>query len=178
MIEVETKFRIADKVRIANKLKELGFIGAEPVRQSDKVFLVKSDSFRTFKPGDPVTRIRTVNGVSSMTLKRAINTSGDSVEHEMTVNPASAAEGLLLEMGYKAVTDVDKIRTEYKRDDTTVALDEVSKLGEFLEIEIVCNEGKEADARSRVMATAIDLGLSEDDIVTKKYDQLMSELQQ
>lgn len=177
MIEVEVKFRIADKERIANKLKELGFIAAEPVRQSDKVFLVKSDSFETFTPGDPITRIRIVNGVSSMTLKRAINTSGDSVEHEMTVNPASAAEGLLLEMGYKAVADVDKTRTEYRRDDTTVALDEVSKLGEFLEIEIVCNEVEAVKARDRVMATANDLGLSEVDIVTKKYDQMMSELQ-
>jgi adenylate cyclase class 2 len=176
MIEVESKFRIAGKQKIANRLKELGFIGTDPVHQSDKVFLVKSDSFKTFTPGDPVARIRTVNGVSSMTVKRAINASGDSVEHEMTVDPASAAEGSLLEMGYKAVTDVEKIRTEYKRDDTTVAIDEVSKLGEFLEIEIVCNEGKEANARDRVMAIATDLGLSEDDIVTKKYDQMMSEL--
>jgi adenylate cyclase class IV len=57
-----------------------------------------------------------------------------------------------------------------------VALDEVAKLGEFLEIEIVYNEGEEAGARDRVMATANDPGLGENDIITKKYDQLMSEV--
>jgi len=101
MIEVETKYRLSDKQKVTEKLKELGFIGKDPVHQVDKVFLVNSDSFKTFTPGDPVARIRSVNGVSSLTLKRAINKSGDTIEHEMTVDPASAAEGLLSEMGYK-----------------------------------------------------------------------------
>ena len=165
MIEVETKYRLSDKQSIAVKLKDLGFIGSEPVHQIDKVFLVNSDSFKTFKPGDPVTRIRTVNGVSSMTLKRAINKAGDTIEHEMTVDPGSSAEGFLLEMGYKSVTDVEKVRTEYKRNEITVAVDE-----------IICKEGDEENARTKVMAMASDLQLSESDIVTKKYDQLISEL--
>ena len=176
MIEVETKYRLSDKQSIAVKLKDLGFIGSEPVHQIDKVFLVNSDSFKTFKPGDPVTRIRIVHGVSSMTLKKAINKSGDTIEHEMTVDPASSAEGFLLEMGYKSVTDVEKVRTEYKRNEITVAVDEVAKLGAFLEIEIICKEGDEENARTKVMAMASDLQLSESDIVTKKYDQLISEL--
>lgn len=178
MIEVESKFRISDKTIVATKLISAGFVGSGPVNQADKVFLVNSDSFKTFKRGDPVTRIRTVNGKSSLTLKRAINDKGDSVEHEMMVEPAGSAEGLLVEMGYKPVTDVVKTRTEYKREDVTVAIDEVKELGNFAEVEIVCNEGEEDDARKRVMATANELGLSSEDLVSKKYDQLISELAQ
>ena len=94
----------------------------------------------------------------------------------MTVAPASAANGLLKEMGYKPVTIVDKIRSEYKLDELTIAVDVVKDLGTFLEIEIVCNDEQKEMARKKIMSVAKGLGLSEQDLETRKYDQLVSNL--
>ncbi len=176
MIEVEQKFRVKNHTSIETRLSSLGYKRSDTVHQADKVFLLNSDNFKTFTPGDPVTRLRTVNGSTTLTFKRAINVEGDSVEHEMTINPASAGEGLLLEMGYKPATNIEKMRTEYKLGEITIALDDVVGLGLFAEVEIVCSEGQADAARKKVLATADSLGLKAEDIETKKYDQLMSEL--
>lgn len=176
MVEVERKYRISNKSVIENSLNELGYKKAVTIHQSDKVYLQKSDSFRTFKVGDPVTRIREVNGSSTLTFKRAINSQGDTIEHEMTVEPASEAEDFLLEIGYKSVTDVDKIRTEFKLNNVTVSLDEVTSLGNFVEVEILCNEGEEELAQENIARIAKEIGLNAEDIEKKKYDQLISEL--
>jgi len=98
MIEVESKFRIKDRAEIETKLSSLAYSKSDPVEQSDKVFLLNSDSFKTFKVGDPVTRIRLVNGVSSLTYKRAINAHGDSIEHEMTVDSIKKYDQLMSEL--------------------------------------------------------------------------------
>lgn len=175
MIEVEQKFRIADKRSLKKALLKAGYKVSPMVRQTDRIFLLKSDSFKTFKLGDPVMRIRTVNNSKTyLTYKRDVGSSGDRLEHEISVSPAATVETLLLEMGYKLVVEVKKERTEYNRDAVSVVLDQVKRLGSFAEVEIVCEEGGETEARLKVMAVAADLGLRTGDIETKKYDQLIS----
>lgn len=176
MIEVERKYHISNKQVIEKNLNKLGYKKTETVHQADRVYLQKSDSFKTFKVGDPVTRIREVNGSNTLTFKKAVNAQGDTIEHEMTVEPASEAEGFLLELGFNPVTNVDKVRTEFKLNNVTVALDEVMGLGSFVEVEILCIEGEEKIARAKIVEIAKRIGLNTNDIETKKYDQLISEL--
>lgn len=176
MIEVERKYRIDNAAFIEKRLFELGYKKAETVNQTDIVYLQKSDSFKTFKVGDPVIRIRKVNDLSTLTFKRAINSEGDAIEHEIRFEPTSEAEEFLLEIGFKKITKVDKVRTEFKLNDVTVSLDEVMGLGSFVEVEILCGEGEEELAKVKIAEVAKVVGLDPVLIEKKKYDQLVSEL--
>lgn len=176
MMEVERKFRIKDDQSLVERLVKSGFKKSDTIHQVDKVFLTKSDSFKGFQVGDPVTRIRRNNESILLTYKRASGTdSGIRIEHEMEVSSYATAEGFLLEMGYKPVVTIDKIRIEYKRDNTTITIDKVKSLGLFSEIEILCEPEQEAKAQKQIMDTALELGLDLKDIETKHYDQLVSE---
>lgn len=177
MIEVELKFRLEKKTELEDKLVRAGYKKSKPLHQVDRVFLLKSDSLADFTLGDPVTRIRTINDqVTTLTYKRAMNAKGDRIEHEMQVEPAHEAEAMLLEMGYKPVAAVDKLRIEYKRGDITVTIDQVKGLGRFAEVEIVCKKGEEEKALAKIKSVAKEFGLNENDIEPLKYDQMTSRL--
>ena len=52
------------------------------------VFLYNKTSFETFSQGEAVVRTRTEGDSTKLTYKRAINTAGDSVEHEVALSPS------------------------------------------------------------------------------------------
>jgi len=177
MIEVERKYRVQDLTAIVMELQRLGYEQQETVQQEDTIYLINSKDFgEGFKKFDPVMRIRTVNGAHKMTYKRSINDDGDTVEHEITVTPIDPAKSMLLELGYHIVTNVNKKRTEFTKANVTVSVDEVARLGSFVEVEVLCNEGEEEHALKQVQEAASELGLKEEDIERKKYDHLMTEL--
>lgn len=176
MIEIERKFRLSDSKaqEIKQKLEEK-FGASESVHQIDKVFLQGIDSFKDFELGMPVVRLRAEGTHTKLTYKRAINKSGDSIEHESGVESAAAIEAFLLETDFRVVTQVTKDRVELQGDGLTFALDTVENLGSFLEIEVVAEDSKNIDSvEQQIMTAATHLGLTEDDIETKKYDQLMA----
>jgi adenylate cyclase class 2 len=176
MIEIERKFRVSSKQKatIEQELhKTQAFL--KPKHQIDAVFLHGIDSFKDFKQGMPITRLRTENDVTKLAYKRRINEAGDMVEHELTVSSAETMQEILAEMDFRQVTVVDKVRLEIDTDGLTLALDSVKGLGDFLEIEVVAqNEDSIPEAEKRIMAKAVSLGLTETDIESRKYDQLVA----
>ncbi len=175
MIEVERKFRLDDSKK-QGVLSMLENKTPQDFHQIDKVFLFQNNSFKNFKRGQPVIRIRSSNGVITLTYKRALNEGGDMLEHEVKVDSVDVTQAIVLELGYLLATDIEKKRQEFSFDNATVSLDEVVGLGTFLEIEIMADdEQKIDDAQKKVMEIAEKFGLGEAEIVTKKYDQLMEE---
>ncbi len=177
MIEVERKFRPAkEKIdRIVAYLRDHGS-APQVMRQVDKVFLYESDSFKQFKVGDPVIRIRSANNKTTLTYKRALGDGADRIEHELQVDSEKTAEALVYELGYLLATNVEKTRSEYELGALKVCLDDVVGLGMFLEIEAICNSDSEREqAQKEIMQLAGEMGLTESDIETKKYDQLIAE---
>ncbi len=177
MIEVERKFRLnsENSARVADYLK---VNGGEPDvhRQADKVFLYQVDSFKKFTPGDPVMRLRSMGDTTILTYKRIINAEGDRIEHEVAVDSAATAEAILKELGYLLAVNVEKVRSEYRIGDIAACLDDVVKLGMFLELEVISqSEDEIATAEQRIMSVASEMGLTAADIETKKYDQLLDD---
>ena len=177
MIEVERKFRANSlmNAKVVAWLNAHGAFEKDLQYQVDTVFLIRSDSFKDFTKGDPVVRLRIVNNDVSLAYKRAMNESGDAVEHEMKVESFDIACAMLADMGYKIVTEIRKHRKEYVLQDITVTLDEVEGLGLFLEIEAICQPGEEAAAETKVAGMADALGLGKEDVEPKKYDVLLAE---
>lgn len=177
MIEVERKFRlIPEKIEVVRAY--LKNISSDPlsIHQIDSVYLYRMSSFKDFKLGDPVIRIRSVDEKTILTYKKSINKEGDRIEHELTIDSASIADALLKELGFNFVIKVEKDRSEYKFNDITFCLDDVSDLGIFLEIEIVCQSNDEVEsAQKKIMKLASQIGFSDLDLETRKYDQLLSD---
>ena len=178
MIEVERKFRLSaqEKQHIYNILQQKDK-KAKDVEQNDQVLLQGINSFAEFRQGMPIVRLRSEDGNTILTYKRSINDSGDSIEHELEINNPNSMLAILQEMDYRIVTTVKKRRFEVQEGYATFALDTVDMLGDFLEIEIlVDSEDKIPDAIQNIMKIARDLGLSESQLESKKYDQLIAAL--
>ncbi len=175
MMEIERKFRLNEEQakRVAEYLEAQGVAPAVH-QQADKIFLYKMDSFKNFTLGDPVMRLRSMDGKTLLTYKRAVNAAGDRVEHELGIDATETMEKILQELGYMLAIRVEKRRVEYKLGDIAACLDDVSGLGMFLELETICSsEDDIPKAQEKIMALAATMGLSAADIEVKKYDQLL-----
>lgn len=178
MIEVEQKFRLTKE----NQERIQGVLDArcgkvDAVRQVDTVFLLEGNSLATFKRGDPVMRIRLAgNGEVTLTYKRALHGGEDRMEYELRVDSAETAECLLQEIGYMSVARVDKYRRTYKFGNVVVTIDNVEKLGAFIEIEVLCKDESEiSSARREIDRVASEFHLEEKDRESRKYDELLAD---
>ena len=178
MIEVERKFRLSSKQRQNIEEDIKAKYGDVPTsQQSDIIFLHGINSFDSFKPGMPVMRLRTIGQETLLAYKRVINDAGDRLEHELAVSSAETMKSILEEMGYQEATSVSKSRVEVKDGSITITLDDVEKLGSFLGVEIVADEGSDLEeTESRLMKVAIQYGLTSDSLEPLNYDQLIAKL--
>lgn len=177
MIEIERKFQLSpEKLLSIKQALEKKFGQLKSVHQVDKVFLLGIDSFKDFKKGMPVVRLRTEGELTKLTYKKAINESGDSIEYELGIDSAPTMEAILLATDFRVVTIVVKDRIEVVDGSLTYALDTVDKLGSFIEIEVVAKNTKNlAETEKLIMSAATTFGLSALDIQKMKYDQLIAQ---
>jgi adenylate cyclase class 2 len=176
MIEVERKFRLGKDAAAGQIRQKLSAYPSTITDQVDEVFLQGIASFSDFKPGMPVLRLRSSNNTVTMTFKKTINTEGNALELETTLGDSETTTAILNELGFTRVTRVHKTREEFDLEDMKVALDTVENLGKFVEIEVLTDESMQKQAEKKILETAQSLGLSEQDIETKKYDYLLSHL--
>lgn len=176
MIEIERKFRLStEQYKTIEAMLQREYGPLESIHQVDEVFLRGIDSFRDFRRGMPVLRLRTVNGTTQLAYKRGINDAGDSVEHELKIGSREIMRDILSDMDCRPVVVVDKIRLQTKTTPLALMLDRVTGLGDYLEIEILAtDESGLVEAERQIMAKALDFGLTEKDIEPKKYDQLLA----
>jgi adenylate cyclase class 2 len=176
MIEVERKYRLKND-QVDNLRKQLEAFDPKitDLHQVDTVYLRGINSFKDFESGMSVVRLRSEGIVDTLTYKKALNQAGDSVEHEVVVSDAQKMDQILRAEDYRQVTKVIKDRSEAHYQNLTYALDNVQKLGWFIEIESLIEDTADLKkAENAIMAAAAKLSLSEDMIETKKYDQLIS----
>jgi adenylate cyclase class 2 len=169
-IEVEQKFAIADRPAIERRLSELGRSAPIEHAQVDSYFAHPS---RDFAASDEALRLRRVGELNYITYKGpkldARTKTRREIEISLPPGDASAADaaGLLGALGFTPVADVRKQRTHcnvpWQGREVGVSLDTVEGLGDFVELEIVCDEAGVAEAKDCLasLATRLDLAKSE-----------------
>jgi len=90
-------------------------------------------------------------------------------EHETAVDDPIAAEGILDGLGFEPAATVEKERERFALDGYTVTLDDVSGLGEFVEVEIETPDDDIADAREGAKGVLKSLGLDPDAGIRTSY---------
>jgi adenylate cyclase class 2 len=168
MVEVEQKFRHVDFTALVLKLRALGAVESERQSESDHYFNAPD---RDFAKTDEALRIRRVGEKNRITYKgpkRDAHTKTRTEIEAPLADGAAAAEDfgrLLVHLGYRSVAVVHKDRRTFHliRDGFTldVTLDDVHDVGSFAELEIGVEEKQLDAARTVLLRTAGELGLTD-----------------
>ena len=172
MYEVELKFAVSGRAALERRLVEMGGRLAEPQEQVDRYF---AHPCRDFAQTDEALRLRRVGDSVAITWKGPRIDAATKTRREIELNlvPLSATlhaaptlsswTELLEALGFRRVLEVAKrrqpVRLVWQGAEVDVALDTVVELGEFLELEIMAEQGEVPAARACLESLAQELGL-------------------
>ncbi|QDX41605.1 class IV adenylate cyclase [Salarchaeum sp. JOR-1] len=188
MYEVEVKVE-ADHERVRRELDERGADAGETVVQEDTYF---DAPHRDFAETDEALRVReqatvregespsgALDGADSRVTYKGPLVDGESKtreEHETGVESGRELRAVLDGLGFAEAARVRKVRSYYALDGVTVTLDDVTGLGEYVEVELeVESEPEISDARERAYGVLRDLGLDPDAQIRTSYLGLLLE---
>jgi adenylate cyclase class 2 len=177
MYEVELKVA-ADHETVRERLASLGADRRRHVVQTDTYY---DAPHRDFAETDEALRVRREREDGNegereegdvtvkLTYKGPLveTASKTREEHETPVADAAALEGILDGVGFTPAFTVEKDRTFYRYGGYTVTLDDVTDLGEFVEVETEAEAVEEA--REGAIAVLRDLGLDPDEQIRTSY---------
>src|SRR5947209_2626455 len=166
--EVEQKFPVAELVEIERRLAEMGVPVGPPVEQIDLYF---AHPVRDFAHTDEALRIRRVGEKSFITYKGSKIDATTKTRREIELPLADGVAALprwreLLEaVGFRAVAEITKRRRtatiKWEGRQVEIALDDVTPLGSFVELEIGADEAEVKSAKNCLasLAAKLDLGI-------------------
>lgn len=167
MLEVEMKFAVAGFEGLLGHLRAAGAGPAAIHGEADQYFNAPD---RDFARTDEALRIRRVGDKSFVTYKGPKRDAQTKTRTEIEVPLAAGAVAaddlarLLTCLGYRPVAVVRKQRRTFHlvRDGFSleVCLDEVEKVGQYVELEILTPEERLEQARALLLKLAADWGLS------------------
>lgn len=168
MLEVEAKYRAADWDAVRSVLRAWG-AAADPARTDEDHYFNAPD--RDFAQTGEAFRLRRIGDDNRFTYKgpRRETATKTRPEIELPVAPgreaAATAARLLTSLGYRPVAVVTKSREVFHLSRggfaVEVCLDDAGPLGRFVEVEIQADEADFEAAKAVLLATAADLGLTE-----------------
>jgi adenylate cyclase class 2 len=179
-LEVEIKFPVADPTEIESRLVALAVEKPENRWDKDSYFNAPD---RDFARTDEAFRLRRIGPRNFVTYKGPKRDPRTKTRLEIEVPLADgddAADGfvrLVQALGYRFTAEVSKSRRIYHFKwadfDAEVCLDDVDKVGTYVELEIIAPEPTEQEAREAVMQLAKRLGLEKSE--RRSYLELLLE---
>jgi adenylate cyclase class 2 len=174
MLEVEVKLRVDNRAELVSRLISSGFTQKKIVCETDTYY---TGEFHDMIQRDEALRIRKIEDMNSGEKSSVITYKGaklDKVsmtrrEYETAIGDAETGKRILEEIGFSAVPEVEKIRTEFVLGDVTACVDQVTGLGDFLEIEILTGEGMREKALERIRDMLEQLGFSMENTTRRSY---------
>lgn len=174
MLEVEVRYRTADRANVIDRLVKWGATMAQDRVDVDHYFNAPD---RNLKDTDEAFRLRRIGPANCLTYKgpKRDKETKTRIEIEIPLGDgdevAADTEKLLLALRYKPVVVVRKKRQVYRLTrggfPMEVCFDDVDRVGPFVELEILAPEDKYERAKAVLLQTAADLGLTEKE--TRSY---------
>ncbi|MBU6390174.1 class IV adenylate cyclase [Patescibacteria group bacterium] len=176
MKEIEIKARLRDKEAVKKKLSVLGCVFEKPIRQEDVVYAKKIGSLKDFRSNDFFLRLRTRDdGRVLFTIKKRTANDLDAIEHELEISSKDEMERAILLMGFKEAARLNKVREITNYNGSEVCIDEVERLGSFIEMETLTEEADSVAVQEKMFEFFISLGVKKEDRAMSGYDILMME---
>ena len=177
MIEVEIRAKIEDISIIRDKILSLGAKHIKTEKQTDKIFGRPEDLNENHKiiEGHFSARVRQKADRILVEFKE-IRRTGAGLEFSSSVPKIEDGTYLLEKLGYEEAFTVSKIRELYKLREFEICLDQVDKLGNYIEIEHPTKDGDQKEKEIKEcegLLFEIDPGAI---IEPQKYGDLIQEL--
>ena len=175
MREIEVKAKLKNKKELLLKAQELGITFGPAITQDDYTY---ETSIPKDDPSWNIFRIRKQGDKTILTMKyKASSRSRDNHERESVVDNAKEIADMLERVGYSLGVRIKKTRQIAKYKGFELCLDEIDKLGSFIEVEKLAQDNVDVDEiQNELWEVLIQLGVSPSDRVHKGYDTLMHEL--
>lgn len=177
MLEIEIKASLAG-ISVGKLLDRAGALGFEPAGQMRELDLYFNGRDRDFQLTDEALRLRRISRIphgpqeTLLTYKgsKLDQISSTRMEYETVVADGEMVEKILEALGYAPVFKVDKFRREYRLGDVVLCLDEVAKLGTYLELEtLVPAEVQQEGAVARMLELLDQLGVPREHMTRDSY---------
>jgi len=177
MFEIEIRAKISDLKGIRERIISLGAEAVKTEKQVDSVFGRKVDLDKEHKiiDGHFSARIRQKDNNTALEFKE-IKRDGAGIELSCPLSRYEDGINFLDQMGFQEAFTITKNREIFELDNFELSLDQVDKLGDYLEIEHKFYdraEKEQALAECQELLGKIDPKAS---IEPRKYGDLMQEL--
>jgi len=177
MIEVEIRAKIENISLVKESLNSIGARFIKTIRQEDRIFGHPKflDENTKIIEGGLSARIRGVNNIFKVEFKEIVR-QGGGIEVSAELDDANEGVELLNKLGFEESFTILKTRDVYEYNGFEIALDEVEKLGSFIEIEkMVKSQEETAEAREECMAVLKQIS-PESSVINEKYGDMMQNI--
>ncbi len=173
MREIEIKVKVKNAGEVQKQLEERGCVLSDPISQHDVTYSKggSTKEWQSAKEGDVILRIRYLKNGAEFNLKQQRSSEMDNIEYETEIKNPEAMHKMLLVLGYTPEVEVKKMRRKGRIGEYEVCLDEVEKLGSYMEIETLTQDDADPQkVREELFAVLESLGLSREDEEIRGYD--------
>ncbi len=165
------------------RLAALGYVLGPAMTQEDVVYAERAGSIEEFLSNQVFLRIRvTGNRKVIFTVKyhpgHGIRSDDSApVELELEISSREEMEKILAVQGYTEIVRVKKTRQSGKLDGMEVCIDEVDRLGSFIELERLAPEGANVkEVQDELISFLMSLGIADTEVTRGRYDIMMLQL--
>ena len=170
--EIEVKAKVKNLENIISKLEELGCVLSKPIQQDDYIYNKKDVDLYRSHGDSPVLRIREQNGKIIFTVKKNRSNELDCIEKEIEITDKDTLKDILELLDYESTVEVHKKRIKTNYNDYEICLDDVDKLGTYIEVEKMSDENGEK-VQKELFDFLQTLEISKEDQVFNGYDTLI-----
>jgi adenylate cyclase class 2 len=179
MREIEIKLKVNNFDELENNLKNKDVILSEPFTQHDFIYSLNNSTkeFESPEENNVIIRLRYLSDRTILTLKKQRSRESDNLEYETEIKDSDQMNHILSTLGWNPIIEIKKIRRKGKLGIYEICLDQVEKLGDFVEIETLTDDNANPEeAREQLFKELEMLGLSRSDEETRGYDTQMYNL--
>ncbi|CEG13205.1 conserved hypothetical protein [groundwater metagenome] len=167
MLEVEVKAKIKNPDKFEKKLTKINAKFLKREIQEDVYF---NHPCRDFAKTDEALRIRKIGNETFLTYKGKRLDAEAKTREEIEIKCGEEISEILTRLGFKAVANVKKSRTEYLFENLHICVDDVEQLGNFVEI-----EGKKLTDNDKIFEILKFFGIEKSESIIKSYPELLTE---
>lgn len=175
MREIELKFKVDNLEEIITFLKDNNCSVSEINYQNDTIYVQSLDHVESTE-GSIWLRVRKNNERVELNYKKQSVKKMESEEIEFGVDSYEKANDFLKALGYKEWVQVNKKRRFTKYKEYNICIDEVERLGSFVEIEVLADKNDSRDYEEALVNVAKEIGINPENRINSHYDTMISEL--
>lgn len=175
MREIELKFKVDSLDNIIDFLKKEGCIISDVLDQKDTVYVSNINDTES-REESVWLRVRQENDKIELNYKKQGNKKMTSKEIEFQVDSSDKAKCFLEELGFVKWVEVHKRRITTKYKEYNICMDQVERLGNFIEIEILVPDDNDKDYEEELYLVAEELGINRNNRINSHYDTMIREL--